>query len=512
MKVLSHCCDQSPQTFEVMSTADGAPSSLPPAASSGELITSPNPNDVLLGRGTGPNEFIGNRRFRQIVEQRKEEYKMAPNVGKTMIARQLVSHIHEAGGRFLKRVETENIDEPVWCEVEEKVALEKCSQALRDLLRKRVSPDGNDGGHHGRGEDRLMERNIINLTAPGVTLPHSSAGVRHGLVAVAPSSLSRVQEDSASLPLPPRTLMDMLPLILAGNTGSHAVDLYERLLLFRAAPFAFEETFMLPPPMATNPVQPPQFNFSFHNQINVRIPYAASVSQGLLQEQYGSVNTGAAAANSAPSSWLQSAVSQTDSVSPETDGGFTATTATVRAMSENDDALSEFLLQVFEQDSEIPLFTEEQEKIERVTMTDEEKAAALSDLFGTYCAVSTHKNKRARLELNKNSIDFLVKHMRLQLERIPLDRKRALAEAQLKCHEDEFSDARLERFLRCEGMDAKVRLEVNMCHYLAKANGLIYFGSVDVNREAGSAAVCKLLGESPRGVWTGEVCLAHDLE
>jgi hypothetical protein len=313
--------------------------------------------------------------------------------------------------------------------------------------------------------------------------------------------------------------MDMLPLILAGNTGSHAVDLYERLLLFRAAPFAFEETFMLPPPMATNPVQPPQFNFSFHNQINVRIPYAASVSQGLLQEQYGSVNTGAAATNSAPSSWLQRAVSQTDSVSPETDGGFTATTATVRAMSENDVTtaasevdLSEFLLQVFEQDSEIPLFTEEQEKIERVTMTDEEKAAALSDLFGTYCAVSTHKNKRARLELNKNSIDFLVKHMRLQLERIPLDRKRALAEAQLKCHEDEFSDARLERFLRCEGMDAKVRLEVNMCHYLAKANGLIYFGSVDVNREAGSAAVCKLLGESPRGVWTREVCLAHDLE
>ena len=56
--------------------------------------------------------------------------------------------------------------------------------------------------------------------------------------------------------------------------------------------------------------------------------------------------------------------------------------------------------------------------------------------------------------------------MRLELERIPKDRKRALVEAQTKCHADEFSDARQERFLRCEGMNAKVRLELgHVCHH-----------------------------------------------
>jgi hypothetical protein len=91
-------------------------------------------------------------------------------------------------------------------------------------------------------------------------------------------------------------------------------------------------------------------------------------------------------------------------------------------------------------------------------MTDEEKAAALADLFGRCCAVSTHKSKRAKLDLDRNSIDFLVNQMRLELSRIPNDRKQALVEAQTKCGEDEFSDARLERFLRCEGMNVKVRL------------------------------------------------------
>jgi hypothetical protein len=46
----------------------------------------------------------------------------------------------------------------------------------------------------------------------------------------------------------------------------------------------------------------------------------------------------------------------------------------------------------------------------------------------------------------------------MEIGQIPEDRKQALLEAQTKCHADEFSDARLERFLRCEGMDVKVRL------------------------------------------------------
>jgi hypothetical protein len=46
--------------------------------------------------------------------------------------------------------------------------------------------------------------------------------------------------------------------------------------------------------------------------------------------------------------------------------------------------------------------------------------------------------------------------MKCEIERIPAHRKNALIEAQAKCSPDEFSDARLEKFLRCEGMNAQV--------------------------------------------------------
>jgi hypothetical protein len=43
--------------------------------------------------------------------------------------------------------------------------------------------------------------------------------------------------------------------------------------------------------------------------------------------------------------------------------------------------------------------------------------------------------------------------MRLELELISEDEKWALAEAQTKCLAEEFRDARLQRFLLCEGMN-----------------------------------------------------------
>jgi hypothetical protein len=132
----------------------------------------------------------------------------------------------------------------------------------------------------------------------------------------------------------------------------------------------------------------------------------------------------------------------------------------------SEDEASDFLL--FYVASGRPRFTEEEEKIEKATLTNDEKAAALSDLFGQTCSLSTHVHKRAKRDLDSNSVEFLLKQMRLELERIPEDEKRALTEARGKCRAGEFSDARLERFLRCEGMNAKVRLDVNMCPFSNK--------------------------------------------
>jgi len=104
-----------------------------------------------------------------------------------------------------------------------------------------------------------------------------------------------------------------------------------------------------------------------------------------------------------------------------------------------------------------PVITNEQEALEREMLTDEEKAAALADAFGKLCEPDVPQKKRARRDLDPSSINFLIRQMKCELERIPLKKKHALIEAQFKCGAEEFSDARLEKFLRCEGMNAKVR-------------------------------------------------------
>ena len=151
-----------------------------------------------------------------------------------------------------------------------------------------------------------------------------------------------------------------------------------------------------------------------------------------------------------------------EAVAGQSESSCTATAAR-RPMLENDvilaasdDDLSKFLLSLLIKDR--PMITEEQLELEQAAMTDEERVETLMDLFGKQCAIDTHQNKRAKKDLDKNSIAFLVLQMRLEVERIPEDGKQALLEAQTRCRGEEFSDARLERFLRCEGMNAKVRI------------------------------------------------------
>jgi hypothetical protein len=80
-------------------------------------------------------------------------------------------------------------------------------------------------------------------------------------------------------------------------------------------------------------------------------------------------------------------------------------------------------------------------------------------MFGENCCIDVHKDKRARKDLDVDSIAFLVRQMRSEIDSIPPDQEVALMEAQAKCsHVEEFSDKRLERYLRYEGMNTKVRL------------------------------------------------------
>jgi hypothetical protein len=104
-----------------------------------DVIIHLHPNDVLFGRGSGPNDHEGNIRFRLLVNERKGEY-LATNHRQTKakIARDVVNHVLALNGRFLKKVEAadakfrgipKGVD--AWLLADEEMIMEKAKQALR---------------------------------------------------------------------------------------------------------------------------------------------------------------------------------------------------------------------------------------------------------------------------------------------------------------------------------------------------------------------------------------------
>jgi hypothetical protein len=94
-------------------------------------INVPHNNDVLFGRGGGTNNHPGNRRYRQLVEERKARYVRAARNEKPLIALEIVTWLREKQtppGRFLQMNEMTN----KWDDVGFKRAREKASQALRE--------------------------------------------------------------------------------------------------------------------------------------------------------------------------------------------------------------------------------------------------------------------------------------------------------------------------------------------------------------------------------------------
>jgi hypothetical protein len=97
----------------------------------GSLIQ-PTDHCVLLGRGGATNNHIGNKRFRAIVASHQEVYLNSKKKDKAVIARRIVGIVQSNGGQFLRK--NTNGD---WEIVENKKAVEKTSQALREGLNVR---------------------------------------------------------------------------------------------------------------------------------------------------------------------------------------------------------------------------------------------------------------------------------------------------------------------------------------------------------------------------------------
>ncbi|GAX27683.1 hypothetical protein FisN_13Hh222 [Fistulifera solaris] len=94
-----------------------------------------NSFDVILGRGGGTNSQVGNRRFRQLVQDFQPIYLLAKRKEKPLLARTIVLIIRKRGGRFLKK----NEETGELFEVGDTKAEAKTSQALREGLDVRAT-------------------------------------------------------------------------------------------------------------------------------------------------------------------------------------------------------------------------------------------------------------------------------------------------------------------------------------------------------------------------------------
>ena len=79
-----------------------------------DCITRLREHDVLMGRGGGTNNYIGNVKFRKLVQQHKLRYLACPKVDKPKVAKEVVyiwRHQQNPPGRFLARKEEDNSEE-----------------------------------------------------------------------------------------------------------------------------------------------------------------------------------------------------------------------------------------------------------------------------------------------------------------------------------------------------------------------------------------------------------------
>lgn len=387
-------------------------------------ITALSNEDVLVGRGKGFSSYIGNQKFLKTIEERKAEYNGTDdNTKKLMIARQILNEIKGKGGRFLRLVNENQrvrdvVKQGVWCEASSCVAMEKIKQALRQK-RGSSGTDIKNGsqGHH----QSINGQNIEN----------------------------------AFLPFFNNTLS---PMMLSNPVSSTFVGTVGRFALATPLLHPFFQEELIPSAIASVPLS----HYGLYHPSSL-IPSVSDLRLSLFQRALFAVQQQVDANSVHPLLVHNSMLSNNDSKSsdeiPLRIGDSDKDTSSENLTTLADDGISESFLSMFGIDATQPRVTDEQCAIEKNAMSAEERASALADMFGKNCCIDVHKDKRARKDLDVDSIAFLVRQMRSEIDSIPLDQKVALMEAQAKCSRiEEFSDKRLERFLRCEGMNTKVRL------------------------------------------------------
>lgn len=125
------------------------------------LIHSPSADDILLGWETRNGDHIGNRRLKELVQERAEEFLSSEYMNaQIMIVRQVAEELTEDGGRFLcKSVDSGD----AWVEAQREYVLENIKQAFREIIStmppKAVSPT-NTTATTPTAQDRISPRHV----------------------------------------------------------------------------------------------------------------------------------------------------------------------------------------------------------------------------------------------------------------------------------------------------------------------------------------------------------------
>ena len=122
-------------------------------------IQEPLPTDCLFGRGGGTNHHPGNKLYRKMVEDKKEFYLNSKRLDKPLVAMEIIKEWRDLDppGRFLKQDEVTKL----WCDVGDKKAREKTSQALREKSVKEREDDDCDKKTRFETGTKLQRGNLI---------------------------------------------------------------------------------------------------------------------------------------------------------------------------------------------------------------------------------------------------------------------------------------------------------------------------------------------------------------
>jgi hypothetical protein len=425
----------------------------------------------------GPSQYIGNRRLRDLGLSLKEEYNGSKSYKvKKMIGRKMYDEILGRGGRFLQQVSKWTAGrDALYEEVDRKKGEEKCKQLLREKPsdKEEQTPETSSimNMQDVAEEEDLDDNgddNVADISPPHVELPESppadvgeveiifegihfpeltssqepSGGGQRCQQSLRDNSSDKEQQglETSSLEgVAGEDFVDNHDGNVAGFSPPHvelAIDaggdeiIFEGIRFPESSPSAED----LPPPIS------PSLTFLLPPTISENLsPIDTRTRRDTLDRQAPNVGSRDDRATLKRTDLIDTF----EKVKQE------------QAHSLDDDVAVSFL-SALGLGLHQPRFSQQDQVQERATLTEEERRSILLDVFGDKSSLTDHQRKRRQSDKNGDSISFLVKQMRTAVDMMKASKKEALLEALVKASPEEFSDSRLEQFLRSDGMNPEV--------------------------------------------------------